>query len=450
IATLSLTTMTLVPALAQDGTGLRGVLSFSQGIEYSDNPSLATVSPGGEFLSVTGLSFSLSSETRAEKFSFNVGTSLEGNFDSSSVATDDFEFKDTDAAVAYEREGSNSNLTFRARYRETDIQDDFFGFFVDGVFDPDALIIDGGIRESFWAFGRFETGVEGPLGFVLSARHRITNYVGTTDPDLVDNDNTSIDATGRFRINPALSARAVAGYRRNDEEDLLSTSNRTKYIGVGVETETAGGLTYTGDITAEQTETYELGALTSDDEGIGIDLSATQERTDGSYGVDIGSHIDESGRRTTARVRRFYDLQNGSLFLSLGVADQEGEDLEFTTRVSYLRDLQDKVIRADVIQSPSTSDGEAFLNTAIRLNYMQEINSISSWDAGFTYGSANMFGEPDGDTRTAATFAYNRDLTEEWNLRAGIELIRIEDDGGADRDSNTVFVSIGRDFSLGF
>ena len=149
-------------------------------------------------------------------------------------------------------------------------------------------------------------------------------------------------------------------------------------------------------------------------------------------------------------MRRAFELQNGALFLSLGVADQESEDLEFTTRVSYTREFSDSVIQADIIQSPSTSDGDAFLNTSIRLNYMKEINAISSWDAGFSYGSAAEFGEPDGDTRTSATVAYNRDLTEDWNLRAGVEVIRIEDDGSPDRSSNTVFVNIGRDFTFGF
>ncbi|MGI9390915.1 MAG: hypothetical protein ACR2O1_12725 [Boseongicola sp.] len=448
IATLSLTTMTLAPALAQDGTGLRGVLSFSQGIEYSDNPELLTTSPEGGFTSVTGLGFSLSSETRTESFSLNLGTSLEGGIGSSS--TEDFEFKNHDASLRYDREGANSNLSFSARYREFDIEDDIFGFFVDGEFDPDALIIDGGTRETTRFFGRYETGVEGPFGLVLTARHNIDKYSDTIDPELVDQDSTRVDAVARFRINPALSARAVAGYGHTDEEDLLSTSHRTKYVGIGLETETAGGLSYTGDITAEQTETYELGALTSDDSGIGIEIGATLERTNGSIGVNLGSHIDDSGRRTTASVNRSIDLPNGSLFLSLGVADQEGEDIEFTTQVSYTREYSDSVIQADIIQSPSTIAGDAFLNTVVRLNYMQEINAISSWDAGFSYGSANEFGEPDGDKRTSATVAYNRDLTEDWNLRTGFEYILIEDDGGPDRSSNTVFVTIGRDFSFGF
>ena len=222
-ATLSLTAMTLAPVLAQDGSGLHGTFSFSQGIEYSDNPTLAAVSPGSEFLSVTGLGFNLSSETRAESFSLSIGTSLEGNFDSSSVATDGFEFTDTDARVSYSREGANSNLSFGANFREVDIDDDLFGFFVDGEFDPDALIIDGGMRESYGISGRFETGVEGPFGFELRARHNVTNYTGTTDPDLEDWDRTSVDATARFRLNPALSARALAGYSRIDTEDVVSS-----------------------------------------------------------------------------------------------------------------------------------------------------------------------------------------------------------------------------------
>ncbi len=450
IATLSLTTMTLAPALAQDGSGLRGVFSFSQGIEYSDNPTLAATSPGSEFTSVTGLRFGLSSETRAESFSLNIGTSLEGNFDSSSAATDDLEFTDTDAAVSYRREGANSNLSFNAFYREFNIEDDIFGFFVDGEFDPDALIIDGGTRETYGISGRLVTGVEGPFGLDLRARHNVTEYVDTTDPELEDSDRTSVDATARFRLNPALTVRALAGYRRTDTEDVLSTSDRNTYVGAGLEVEAARGFSYTGDITLDKTETYELGALASDDSGVGISFGATQERSNGFLGIDLSSRIDETGRRTSASVSRSFDLPNGEFLLALGVVDQEDEDIELTTRVSYLRENVDSSFRAEVVQRPSTSDGEAFLNTSIRLNYMQEINANSSWDAGFSYGSANVIGEPDGDTRTSATVAYNRDLNKYWNLRAGVEVIRIDDDAGADRSSNTVFVSVGRDFSFGF
>jgi hypothetical protein len=450
LTTLSLTTMALAPALAQDGSGLRGKLSFSQGVEYSDNPTLAATSPGSEFSSVTDLGFNLSSETRTQSFSLNFGGTLEGAIGSSTTAADDFEFTDKTGAVSYAREGANSNLSFNANYREINIEDDVFGFFVDGEFDPDALIIDGGTRESYGFSGRFETGVVGPFGLELRARHNVTNYTDTADADLEDKDRTRVDATARFRLNPALSARALAGYSRIDTEDVISSSDRNTYVGVGVEVESAGGLSYTGDITYEQTETFELGALASDDSGVGITVGATQERADGSIGVDLGSHIDESGRRTTASVRRAFELQNGALFLSLGVADQEGDDPELTTRVSYTREFSDSVIQADIIQSPSTSDGDAFLNTSFRLNYMQEINTISSWDAGFSYGSANIFGSTTGDTRTSASVAYRRDLTEDWNLRAGVEVIRIDDDGGADRSSNTVFVNVGRDFSFGF
>ena len=449
-ATLSLTTMALAPVLAQDGSGLRGVLSFSQGVEYSDNPTLAVTSPGSEFLSVTDLGFSLSSETRTQSFSLSLGTSLEGSIGSSTTALDDFGFANSEAAVSYAREGANSTLSFRANYREIDIVDDIFGFFVDGEFDPDALIIDGGVRESFGVSGRYEFGVDGPFGLDLRARHNVTNYVGVTDPDLEDKDRTRVDATARFRINPALTARAVAGYNRSDTEDALSTSRRNNYVGAGVEVETAGGMNYTGDITLDQTETFELGALASDDSGVGISLGAMLDRSNGYIGFDISSRIDDSGRRNTASVSRSFDLSNGALFLSLGVAEQDGSDTELTTRVSYTREYSDSILQADVIQRPSTSDGDAFLNSSIRINFMKEINEISSWDAGFSYGSASVFGEPDGDTRTSATVAYSRDLTEDWTLRAGVEVVQIDDDGGADRSSNTVFVNIGRDFSFGF
>jgi hypothetical protein len=298
--------------------------------------------------------------------------------------------------------------------------------------------------------GRFRTGIDGPFGVELTARQSWTDYSDTTDPDLLDNDRQSLDATARFRLNPALTARLVTGLSRLDEDDLIDTSRRNAYYGFGVEVETARGLTVQGDLLFDTTETRAGAAVTSDDDGLGFELGATQEVVDGAYGVSLASRIDESGRRTSASISRSFDMPTGDLALSFGVVDQENSDTELTTRLTYTRQGPDNVLRADVIQSPSTNDGDAVLNTSIRINYGQEINAISSWDAGVSYGSSSVFGATDGNTRASATVAYTRDLTQDWNMRAGVELTRIEDDSGANRSSNTVFLSVGRDFTLGF
>ncbi len=449
LTTLSLTAIA-APSLAQEGTGLRGKLSFNQALEYSDNPDLLRFPVGDKAKSVTTLRFDLDSETRTERFNFFVGGQGIGASGDGATGADDFAFQNEEAGISYSREGSNSRLTLGANYSSFDLADEVFGFFVDGQFDNDAVIVDSGKRNTtnFRAF--FEYGIEGPFGLEADIRVSERDYVDTFDIDLEDLDRETFDGVARFRINPALTARLLTGIDNQKYGDATMTKRRNTYVGVGLEGETGGGLSYSADLTLDRSKTTEFGSITSDEDGVGFSVTAIQDRPDGSLGLEFGSRIDDSGRRTSASIQRSIDLPNGALSLALGLVDQEDSDTEITTHVTYTRELADRSISANIVQQPTTDDGAAFLNTTIQLNYEQAINSVSSWDAALSYGSTSEFGDADSDTRTSATIAYSHDLTEDWRLRAGISTTRINDDDGDDRSQNTVFLSVGRDFSFGF
>ena len=176
------------------------------------------------------------------------------------TADDDFEIENSDAALEYSRRGANSRLSFAARYREADLDDDVL------TFGPsDTLIIDGGSAEVTTLEARLETGLEGPLGFDVRGRYRKEAYIDTTDEDLDDNERLSVDALARFRVNPALTARVRAGVSEENEYDDLDGKTETNdtYFGVGVAGETAGGLSFKGDVLYDRTEVGEA----ADDDG---------------------------------------------------------------------------------------------------------------------------------------------------------------------------------------
>ena len=99
-AALSLAAMTAAPVLAQDGTGVRGNLSFSTGLEVSDNPSLVTAPDGTTLTSVTNLGFSVSSETRVDRFSFSVGAGIEGKDGGATTEADALDVRRSNIALA--------------------------------------------------------------------------------------------------------------------------------------------------------------------------------------------------------------------------------------------------------------------------------------------------------------------------------------------------------------
>ena len=431
------------PAFGQE-LARQGTLSFSQGLEYSDNISLSAT-PRSGFTSRTGVDLLLSTETRTQVLTFGIGTDLVGEF-GGDVTDEDFEFESTRANVLYTREGATSEFRFTGAYTETQLDEAAFD-----LGDGSGLIIsDGSVTRTSLGFG-LTTGVDGPFEVTVNGRYRDLDYQDTVDPDLIDEDSTSLDATARMRISPALTLRALAGVTRTDEADLVSTEREERFVGLGLETETAGGLSIVGDVLYDTTEVTDTTPSTSRDDGIGLDLGITQERPDGSLNVALSSRIDEAGRRSSAEVTRSFDMPSGEIAFSLGVLDQEGEDsLQVIGGLEYFRELPRGGITASLRQDASSRDGAAFLNTLASLNYAQDINEISGWSAGLSYTASDRLGSMDEDSRATATFTYTRELAEDWSMSTGVEHTRVTDTGTPDRSSNAVFFNIRRDITFGF
>lgn len=429
------------PVFGQEGPARQGTLTFSQGLEYSDNIDLSVGGESGA-TSRTTLGLSLSSETRTESLVFDLSAEIVGDFGGSS--SDDFDLENTLAAFQYDREGANSTLSFSASYSEVFLDDSVF-------LSGDSLVIDTGEVDATVVALGFETGLEGPFGLELDARYSDRDYRNTSDPDLADVETASLDAIAHFRINPAMSWRALAGISTEDEADALSTQSDTTYFGFGIEGESGGGFSYFGDVIYDRSETSTSAPSTSTEDGLGIELGLSQERANGALGLSMSSRIDDAGRRSEAEVNRSFEFPTGAVEFSLGVVDQEGDDsLRMTGGFDYSREIANGDITASLSQVATTDSGTPYLNTSLALNLRQEINANSGWEAGLEYFESNQLGGTDDDTHGVATLAYTRDLTADWNMRTGIEHTRVTETGASDRSSNTVFFNIERDITFGF
>ncbi len=431
------------PVIGQE-LARQGTLSFSQGLEFSDNISLSATERSG-FTSRTGVDLLLQTETRTQVLSFGIGTDLVGEF-GGDLPDDDFDFESSRANILYTREGASSLFRFTGSYTETQLDESTF----DLGGGSGVIISEGAVTRTSLGFG-LTTGVDGPVELSLNGNHRKLDYQDTVDPDLIDETSKSVDGTARLRLNPAVTLRATAGVTRTDEEDAVSTERDERYVGLGFETETAGGLSIVGDVLYDVVETSDTTPSTSRDDGIGVDLGLTQDRPDGSIQLALSSRIDEAGRRSTAEVTRSYDMPAGEIAFSLGVLDQEGEDsLQVVGGLEYTRELPRGGITASLRQDASSRDGAAFLNTLASLDYAQEINAVSGWSAGISYTASDRLGGVDDDSRTTATFTYTRELAEDWSMSTGVEHTRVTDTGTPDRSSNAVFFNIRRDITFGF
>lgn len=415
--------VTTSPAVAQEGPGREGRLSYGTGLNYDFNDGLS---------SSTDVALSFVTRTPLDSFAFGFGTQLYGDF--TDGGSDDFEFRNWFADLDYQRRVADSAIAFSLGYRETQLDDE-----VD-TSGPVIIINDDGSSAVTSASLRYETGLEGgPFGLSVDLSYRDRSYTGTTDPDLTDSTTTSADVLARFAISPSSALRLRAGITHTDEE--VGTDTETTYVGVGASTETGNGLTVTGDILFDRSE----GTTTED--GLGIDLNVTQQRPYGSVSGTLASRIDEAGRRTTLRVGRSVGTPTGELSYSLGLVDQEGQSgLEVIGDVSYSMATPrggDFTVRA--ARDAGTDDTDTVISTSLRLAYSEPINAVSRWDASLGYFATDELGG-DEDSRTTATLGYTRDLTSEWSLNTGYEYSRDEDG----EDENAVFFNITRDITFGF
>lgn len=442
--TLSLTAMALCsPVFGQEAPARVGTFSFSQGFEYSDNVDLTDPAESG-FTSRTGVNLSFQSETRTDLLRFSIGSEVVGEFGSD--LDDDFELENSTIEGLFTREVSNASLRFSGRYTEVELDDNVFQ-----LGDSGSLIIDDGSLTQLSLGAGVVFGLGGPFELSLDANYRTLDYQDTLDPDLADEDQFSFNVLARFRLNAATTLRASAGTTITDEDDLTQTERDVSFIGLGAETETADGLFVFGDILFDRAETTTNVPTDEVDEGLGIEVGLTQARPNGTIGLNFSSRTDESGRRNSASVLRSFDMPTGVVSFTFGVVDQDGDDdLQFIGELGYTRELARGLIEANLTQDASSRDGEAFLNTALSVNYSHEINSVSGWNAGLAYTSSEELGGVDDDSRATATISYRRDLTDEWNFRTGYEYARDVESGTDSRTSNTVFFNIQRDITFGF
>lgn len=424
LTALALTTLLASPALGQD-LGREGTLSYGVGLDYDFDEGLEVISDVG---------LTLITRTRSQVLEFGIGTELVGDF--TDGGTDDFDFRDSFASVGYTVNGANSTLALSASYTERNLEDEVIG----------SIISDGGTETASEFNGRYEFGAEGPFGLTLDARFRERAFENA-DPDLTDDRLVSLDALARFSLSRSMDLRALAGIQVEKDQDAAGSETETSYVGLGLATQTAGGLSFTGDVFFDQTETTTTTPVSSvSEDGIGFSLAATQVRPDGFIAGTLTSRIDDAGRRTRAEVTRSFTTKTGELEVSLGVVDQEGsDDLQLVGSVAYSIETPRSTFTVALEQDASTDDGDTVVDTSLELGYRREINAVSGWEADLGYFATDEL-NGDDDNRTTASLAYTRDLTDEWSMRTGYAYSK---DDGSDA-SNSVFFTLQRDITFGF
>ena len=431
------------PAGAQDAAAGGTILTF--GIEtelsVSDNYNLELIAPGTSTVLDTTLSFGYLAETATDRFSFAINGVLRGS--DLPGAGGDFRFDDPGMAVSYDREGANSRLSASADYTKANLDFiDPFEFIEDGV-----LVNGSGQREIRSARLNFDTGTNDPLGFGIELARRELDYSNTTNPDLFDTQRDTVAVTARLRLSPVLDSRVRVSQETYSADDLALTDRKTRALSFGATYEISAVTTLDVDLGTERIADSVAGSS----RGSFGSVNLTRALANGSAGLVLDRSFGTEGGRTTVSVNRSMDLPSGTLAFSLGVTKGELGGTGIIGNIDYGQTLPRGELTASLGRGvTSGSDGNDVLTTRAAIGYTMPATAISSLSFDVNYVQVEDVGTGGSLTtdRTTLRAAYTRELTADWNLSAGYEHQRRFTESSGTAQSNTVFMTLGREFSI--
>jgi hypothetical protein len=435
------------PAVAQEDAPGGTTLTFGikSGLNVSDNYNLAVAAPGTSTILDTTLSFGYLSETATSRFAFDIDGVLRVADIPGPSSGSSTRFDDINAALSYTHEGANSRFSATADYNKINL--DFLDpFSLTQISDVD-LTNSGGTRNSRTARIIFETGINDPLGFGFELGHEAFTYSNTTDPGLFDSKTDDIALTSRLRLSPVTEARVRLSQENYSADDLILTDRTTRALSFGVAYELSAVTTLDTNIGVEKIET--VGTRT--DRGAFGTVSLTRAMANGSAGLVLDRSFGIEGGRTTITANRDLALPSGTLAFSFGATRGEQSGTGLIGSIDYSHTLPRGTLTASLNRSvDSSTSGNDILSTNAALGYSHALSSVSNLNFNLDYAAVENVGSgiTSNTKRSSVRAEYTHELTPDWDLSAGYEHQRLVTQGTGTADSNTIFMTLGRVFSI--
>jgi hypothetical protein len=191
--------------------------------------------------------------------------------------------------------------------------------------------------------------------------------------------------------------------------------------------------------------------VTDQSRGLTGSLGLEQALPNGTASVTLASDRDSLGTRQVLSFGRSLALPLGTLAVSAGVSARSGESATLVGSLNYAHALPADRFAVDLSREVTlNADDAEVANTVLGLSYTHQINEISQFGLSLDIlatGSAGS-GTVDEATRQTLSATYSRDLTADWRLTAGYELRNLDKSSTGTADSNSVFLTVSRSFTL--
>lgn len=441
-----------LPAAGQEQPGDQMFsFGFREKVGATDNIRLDNSSVGTTYYSDTTLSFGFANKAGPHSLEF----SAEGvaRIVNDPVIGTDSGFRDPKVDLSYALDGANSRLSLQASYYKPDLA------FLDPLQQENIGSQDfyrgGGQREEYYARAFFETGLQGPLGFVFDLSSQARRYNNTTDPLLFGNQTDTAAAGLTFRFSPVLRGRVDVSDSRYRADDVSDTKRETRRLTFGLDYELSAISALSVDFGHSKVlETFgTLPGVENNLSGPVAVLSFQRQMPNGNISADFDTTLNQDGRQNTIQFGRMFDLPTGGFEFSVGMAEGDTFNPRPIGRVAYTAESLRSTFNVSLSRTASISDtlSQATETTRFDLGYALDLNDVSALSFNLYYADISLVGNgAGGQGRERGSFyaSYSHDVTKDWDFVLGYEYKYFNPDTGGSANSNGVFFTLQRDFEV--
>lgn len=401
------------PAVHAETGGVVLDFGLTQRLEATENLPLEASSDGTTWEASTGLTAGLTLDTGISKLTF--GTSATLRVIDAPGAPTETEFTDSGLSMGYTRLGAGSSFTVSGSWREDDLRflrplSDFTDPDTGEIILPDDLdeLVGTGTRANTSLKAALKWNEDAPLSYGLTASFSDLDYTDTSSTTLYDSSRVGLTGSVTATLSPVTRLKLKAGQSRF-ESDEPGNERRT-------------------------TTSY--------------DADLTHDRPNGALRFGLSVDDTEDGVRTALTFGRTLELKQGELGVELGVTEGVTGDTTMTGSLSWQQDLPQGTFSLAAKRSvgPGSDDGERVISS-LSLALSQDLGPRTGLSLGLDYVDSEETATGDTSTNADLSASLSRALTPDWSLDLGY-VRRLRDSGATDATSDSVFLQLGRDFSL--
>lgn len=428
-----------VAAPAPDVGGVRSTFTTSIGVEGGRNLDL---DPGADDQSgrLTGLfGYAYERQTRQTLLSFNAAINPVKDDDNGTGLYPTL-------GLGWQYDASRTRFTFSANYGEAKVTDQSLGFDAE---TGQIIEYDGsGTRILKQLAAGVEGGIDMPLGYTLQLNRSEIDYRDlSAGADYAPSTFTGGKLGLRGDVSPMTQLNLSLGHSRYSSENRDHTTRKTDTASLGVTQRIDALTSVTASVGRERIETERRITGDKSESGGIFGLGVTREDPLGAYALAFGQNVTENGTRNEITLGRDRKSKLGSFSGMIGASRGEEGGTDWIGSLAYATELPRDRLSVSFTRSVQTDDdGEDVVVTRASGGISHILSPVNSLDFGLT-ASATSY--PDKDTtRVDTSLAYRHLLAQDISLQAGVRLGLAQESGEEDAESQSLFLTLTRQFDF--